>query len=542
MMDPKKPTILVVDDVVANCIVLSNMLEMSDFFALEAYSGKAALEMVEQYDIALILLDVQMPGIDGYEVTKRLKQNPATRDIPVIFVTASYRDEQHHLQGYSTGAVDYIEKPISFPILLSKIALFLDIAQRKQTLERLLAEMTEKNRQLKEETQKRLDLQSQHSSVLKTAADAIITISNEGLVSSFNPSAEVMFGYTADDIIGQNVSVLMPEDVSLNHDQFLQVYHETQQSNIIGKAGREVTGQHKDGNTIPLFLSVADTGVDGAHKFSGILRDITQLKAAEDMVKAQNRNLEKTVQQRTSELESALKVAEKANQTKSEFLANMSHELRTPMHGILSYAKFGIKRLEKVPLEKLGTYFEQINQSGERLLLLLNDLLDLSKLESGKMAIECAKNDLYKVADNCVQEQAAWIQEKALTLNLVCPSGRIYGQFDAAKIGQVISNLLSNAIKFSPEKTEITMRICEGHQPSPIPVLCFSIEDQGIGIPESELKRIFDEFIQSSKTVSGAGGTGLGLAICQRIIALHRGKIWASNLNPGAKLEFWIPQ
>ena len=276
----------------------------------------------------------------------------------------------------------------------------------------------------------------------------------------------------------------------------------------------------------------------------------------------QNR-LEREIERRTSELmianeeaiaakqlaEVSKDMAIVANKSKSEFLANMSHELRTPMHGILSFASFGVTRIDKVDKDKLKHYFECIETSGKRLLLLLNDLLDLSKLESGKMNFNFNKNSLLEVIEAQIQELQVKIIERDITIELKADHRVNIANFDLKSISQVITNLISNSVKFTPVGGEILCNITtdsiilnEGADESIYPALRCSISDTGTGIPENELGVVFDKFIQSSKTKSGAGGTGLGLAICKEIIEGHHGRIWAErNPQGGALFQFILP-
>lgn len=252
-------------------------------------------------------------------------------------------------------------------------------------------------------------------------------------------------------------------------------------------------------------------------------------------------NLEQLVAERTTSLEKALDQATQANASKSEFLSNMSHELRTPLHAILSFARFGLKNYETATTEKLFKYFDRINTSGERLLALLNDLLDLSKLEAGKMLLNKQKMSLLSVAKNCVAEQSAALKEKQQILLWDKEVCNTEADFDPVRIAQVITNLVSNAIKFTPERKVITISFSEIDYRNQTAIQ-LTVEDQGVGIPEDELEHVFDKFIQSSKTKTNAGGTGLGLAICHNIIDLHKGKIWAeSTQTGGACVSFILP-
>ncbi|MDF1644606.1 MAG: PAS domain S-box protein [Pseudomonadales bacterium] len=279
--------------------------------------------------------------------------------------------------------------------------------------------------------------------------------------------------------------------------------------------------------------------------------DVTPLKKAEKELIMHRDHLQELVEQQVRELRDAVDQAEAANRAKSEFLANMSHELRTPMHAILSFSKFGLEKLTTASTEKLGIYFERIQQSGDRLLALVNDLLDLAKLEAGKMGLEVSTHDLTELVITRMAEQEATASRKGVSVSLDNANTPFEGDFDAIRIGQVVTNLLSNAVKFTPPGHAIELSISTGVMAvegengsfSDLPSLHFRIEDEGIGIPDNELEQVFDKFIQSSKTNTGAGGTGLGLAICKQIIDAHNGTIWAENAESGGAIfNFTIPR
>lgn len=283
--------------------------------------------------------------------------------------------------------------------------------------------------------------------------------------------------------------------------------------------------------------------------FLFVSRKNKQLAHANMIITEQTNNLESKVLKRTKELSEAQQKAEYANKSKSEFLANMSHELRTPMHGILSYANLGIEKTNEVTAEKNLKYFTNIKTSGDRLMVLLNDLLDLAKLESGKMEMTFCKHSLKTIAQICVAEQKARLDEN--NIEALCDTGDFMGEgiFDDVRIGQVITNFLSNAIKFTPKNNRIKFTISPAKlqilstDKNDVDALLFSVRDYGKGIPDGECELIFDKFVQGSDTTAGTTkGTGLGLPISKEIIDLHQGKIWAEN-HPGggAAFSFIIP-
>jgi signal transduction histidine kinase len=223
-------------------------------------------------------------------------------------------------------------------------------------------------------------------------------------------------------------------------------------------------------------------------------------------------------------------LAESANKMKSDFLANMSHELRTPMHAILSYAKFGHSKFDTTEAEKLREYFKIISDTGDNLLELLNDLLDISKLEEGKMTYEFKTHSLILLINEVVVRFKARLHEKGVNIKITSDkTNKII--LDKEKMKQVLTNLLSNAVKFTARNSTIGIDIVSDEEHCTL-----GIADNGVGIPKDEIEEIFSKFYQSTKTANGAGGTGLGLAISKDIVLAHKGKIWAENRESGGSI------
>jgi len=262
-----------------------------------------------------------------------------------------------------------------------------------------------------------------------------------------------------------------------------------------------------------------------------------EAREARETVERLNRTQAEALINSTKALEELCDAAEEANRAKSQFLANMSHELRTPLHGVLSFAAFGMKKIETASREDLFGYFLKIDRSGKVLLMLVNDLLDLAKLEAGRMTFEFAQVNLRSLIAQVADEFSSTLTHRRITVIRPRPDFDTLLIADSARLMQVVRNLFSNAVKFSPDESTIEITI----ERKPASFL-ISVIDQGIGIPEDELETVFDKFVQSSKTRSSAGGTGLGLAICEEIITAHRGRIWARNQpQGGAVLRFEIP-
>lgn len=233
-------------------------------------------------------------------------------------------------------------------------------------------------------------------------------------------------------------------------------------------------------------------------------------------------------------LRELMEARDAAQRAKDLFFANLSHELRTPLHGILSYAAFGIKKAETADRATLLKYFTQIERSGRTLLVFLNDLLDLAKLEAGKMQYDFAWHNPAQSMIRVLDELNSASEQRRIHFDFSPPSQTLTVWMDDKRIQQVFRNLISNAIKFSPEGggIEVAMTAEEG-------CLLVTVADHGCGVPASELQSIFDPFVQSSKTRTASGGTGLGLAICREIVRSHGGEIWAENRPQGGAC-FWV--
>ncbi|HEX5801681.1 MAG TPA: ATP-binding protein, partial [Azospira sp.] len=316
-----------------------------------------------------------------------------------------------------------------------------------------------------------------------------------------------------------------------------------------GSESREWTYVRKDGSHLTVNLVVTTVrGEDGIITgYLGVATDISERKAAEAELRRHRDHLQDLVDERTADLLLAKEAAERANEAKSEFLANISHELRTPLHSILSFATLGGERAKGGQQDKLAHYFERVQQSGSRLLALVNDLLELSKLEAGKMRIEPMPQDVAALVREVAGEIEALAGERRVRIEILPTAIETTAAIDGKRIGQVVRNVLSNAVKYSPVGGVVRVsfadaRLARGRRASDateVAALAIEVRDAGVGIPESELETIFDKFVQSTRTNTGAGGTGLGLSISREIVLAHRGSIRACN-NPDGGASFIV--
>jgi len=357
----------------------------------------------------------------------------------------------------------------------------------------------------------------------------------------YSPRWKAMLGYANDDI-GD-----CPEERSTRiHPDDLLTAGAALQAHLSGQAPlylAEYRLRHSAGH----YVWVLDRGQVMERDANGkplrliaTYSDITERKQFEEELHRHRHQLQDLVKSRTAELLQAKSRAENASAAKSSFVSSMSHELRTPLHAILSFARLGADRVTEVQPERLRDYFNRINQSGERLLLLLNDLLDLSKLEAGRMDLALQHVQLHQVVREALLEFEAAIASKHLQIESSLDLRSIV-LGDPMRLGQVVRNLLSNAIKHSPDNGQLRLHISpttlHAHPGSDnlpnLPAIQLRIADQGIGIPPGELESIFDTFVQASHTAHCSGSSGLGLAICREIIQAHGGLIYARNRSEG---------
>jgi PAS domain S-box-containing protein len=361
------------------------------------------------------------------------------------------------------------------------------------------------------------DSESRNSAILKTVIGGIIVINQECIVELCNPAAEKIFSYLASEVVGQNIKMLMPEPYHSEHDTYLNNYLTTGERKIIG-IGREVVAKRKDGTPFPIELAVSEMKEGNDRKFVGRIIDITERKAAEQaLIKAKEQ-------------------AEESNRLKSEFLNVISHELRTPLTIMLGNLPLLTDQDDLPEPEEIADIAKDIEESGQHLLTLINDLLDLSKIEAGKMMIQKELFSMAALTNDVITSLQVIADEKGLTIETAIDDIEVFA--DSMRLKQILLNLLGNAIKFTENgKIKVTIQSIE-HQ------ICFMIEDSGCGIAEQDIPFIFDAFRQSDSGVARrAEGSGLGLVITKKLLELHDGQISVqSQIGKGSIFSFTIPQ
>lgn len=379
---------------------------------------------------------------------------------------------------------------------------------RKQEVDRRLAQV-----QLRESS-------TRIQSILDTVVDGVITINEFGIMETANPAAERIFGYSALEMVGKNVKILMPEPYSQQHDAYLRRYHATGLARIIGN-GREVEGLRRDGSTFPMELAVSEMMIGDQCHFTGMVRDITQRKRADTL------------------LQQAKEKAERANQAKDTFLATMSHEIRTPLSGMLGMME--LLALTPLNAEQQDT-LQAARDSGDSLLRVLNDILDWSKIEAGKLRLSPQIVSIQQLLEGVIHTYNHIAMSKSvLLLQQVDPKLGVAHWVDSLRLAQVLNNFVSNALKFTAMgKVEVQVVVLQ--QDATSQEIHFMVRDTGVGIAPDVQKRLFQRYGQASaETARMYGGTGLGLAICSRLAELMDGKIELESVQgQGSTFSFTL--
>lgn len=366
---------------------------------------------------------------------------------------------------------------------------------------------------LVEERTSRLELsEEKNKAIIDSAIDAIITIDGKGTVSLFNPAAEAMFGYNASEVVGNNVNMLMPEPHHSNHDHYLSNYLKTGDAKVIG-IGREVEGRHKSGELFPMHLSVGQVGHGESRQFVGVIKNMSaEMEIRDQLIRAKE-------------------TAEITSKQQAAFINTTSHELRTPLTVILGYLPLLKNAENTLSSEMVATIANEMDESGQHLLSLINDILDYSKLGSGKLKLSFTDENLYELLQRGASSFRWAANQKGLRLEINADEALI--RVDRRRVLQILNNLIGNSMKFTREGfIQVTGTLKQGG-------VLISVEDSGIGIPEDEVERVIEAFHQvDSSSTRQVGGTGLGLAITRELVALHHGEIRVtSQVGKGTRIS-----
>ena len=543
--EPQPPVeILIVDDRPENLLALEAILEPLGQTLVRAGSGDEALRKLLAHDVAMILLDVQMPGINGFETAKLIKSRERTKYIPIIFLTAISKDEEYVFEGYSAGAVDYMAKPFNPDILRSKVNVFVDLYQKQRQLaaqQHLIAEAERRELELRH-VREIYESEARFSEIVGSAMDAIVAFDADGAVTLFNAAAQRMFATPSEAAMQKNVRAFFPE--SLAQDVLDRICTHTDgvdpDAFATGLETREsalsLMGARASGEEFPVEATASCLDVRGKKTFTLIVRDISERKRAETELQAQAKSLARAMSELKAlndELAERQQELERAMAARSRFYASMSHELRTPINAVLGYSTLLLENIYGPLNEKQAEGITRTHKAAKHLLELVNDVLDLSKIEAGKIDLRLQPvtfpsllEDLFVTVRPLADQYGS-----SLAIEHDGPTMKIVS--DPRRLRQILLNLLSNAIKFGHGKP-IRVR----SMPKEDGGIVLEVIDQGEGIAQADREKIFDEFVQLGKTQL-TEGTGLGLPISRRLAEMLQGVLEIES-EPGKGSTFRV--
>ncbi len=377
-----------------------------------------------------------------------------------------------------------------------------------------------------------------YSMLFSAAAEGLVVVDGTGRIRLQNPRLRELFGYEAEELIGQPVEVLIPMPVRHKHSQQRQHYHEHPAQRPMG-IGLDLMGQRKDGSTFPVEVSLNNFEVEGQRYTMGLVTDITRRRIAEQELHKANSDLEDRVEQRTTELREAeknvreaLEAEKELNALKSRFVSMASHEFRTPLTTIMSSVDLITRYTDGPQQENIEKHLARIRGKVRELTAMLNDFLSLEKLEQGLVTITPADTDVVHLSIELIEELRS-LAKRGQEIQFDHTGTDRLVHHDRGMLTNIISNLLSNAIKYSPENRPI--RLLTNLQNG---ILQVRVEDQGIGIPMEDQQHMFERFFRASNAFT-VQGTGLGLSIVKRYLDLMGGHIGFSSI-PGQGTTFTV--
>ena len=563
----RRARILLVDDRPENLFALEAILEPLGHDLVRAASGEEALRHVLLSDFACILLDVQMPGMNGFETAQMIKSRERSRFTPIIFLTAISKDDEFVYEGYSVGAVDYLSKPFNPDVLRSKVGVFVDLYLKNEQLKEQEQRLREGERRELELRHREQLLESERrlAEIVGSAMEAIMTFGEDRRITLFNAAAERMFGVRREQALARTVDELFHADfrgaemdricaeatrARAGRGEADPAFHGADapapERPRRGRASREpaprslsITGVRASGEEFPVEASVSCLEQGGERIFTVIARDVSERRRAEEALRQQAISLARAtaeLQEVNEQLQARQMELEAAMSARSRFYASMSHELRTPINAILGYSSLLLDDIYGPLNPEQAKGIDRANKAAKHLLELVNDILDLSKIEAGKVELEIQPAIFPGLIQDLFVTVRPMADEHGTELALHYDAEPVTLITDPRRVRQILLNLFSNAIKFG--------------QGQPIDVRCTPREDGGIvvdvvdrgpGIPPDDLDRIFDEFVQLSQP-NQHQGTGLGLPISRRLATLLDGSLEAfSTQGEGSTFRLTLP-
>jgi signal transduction histidine kinase/DNA-binding response OmpR family regulator len=525
-----KVNILVVDDLPEKHIVFGTILEELGQNIVNARSGQEALKYILEMEFAVILLDVNMPDIDGLETASLIRQYKKSAQTPIVFITA-YVDELQARRGYALGAVDYIPSPVVPEVLRSKVRVFVELFRMNRQLQKQAAQReelarSEAARAAAEEAIHRADYLAEASQVLSRSLNLDDTIAAVLSLSVPMLCDRAILGIP-DKEGGVRRLEMHPAPRADDPEVFTP--------ELRAAADQVIRDKHfklwrKDGRVAAICPLTAGDEIRGALALLGEVRrfdsghvSLIREFASRASIAMENARLYSAVQE--------------ADQRKNEFLAMLAHELRNPLAPIRNAVHI-LATAESLP-PKLSWARDVIGRQADHMSRLIDDLLDVSRIVQGKVAVKPEKLQLSTVVERSVEASAPRLHQREQVLDVVLPPEPIEIEGDSVRLSQVLSNLINNACKFSPVGSHI--RLDAGYRDGELQI---AVKDQGAGIAPEFLPRMFDLFAQADQSLDRSqGGLGIGLTLVKHLVELHGGRVWAESegLGKGATVALALP-
>ena len=496
---PPQASILIVDDYPANILALEAVLLPLGHKIVRAGSGEEALKAVLKHELALIIMDVQMPGMDGFQAASLIKTRDRSRHIPIIFLTAISKDAAHVFQGYAHGAVDYLMKPYDPQILRSKVSVFVELWQRGELLK-------EREAKLRELERERLERESaaRYAALIETMPQCVLAL---------RPSGEPWFcnsvwkSYVGVDALGKHSWELVhPDERGEVRAAWDEAKSERQPLQRELRLRRARDGEYR------WHLAHVLPQLDAGGALGGWI--VTAIDIHDE--------------------KEARREVERASRAKDEFLATVSHELRNPLNAILGWTR--MLRAGKLDAMRAARALETIERNAKMQASLVEDMLDVSRIITGKLMLKVGAVDLRTVVTAAYETVRLAADAKQITVALDVDADVDLAAGDPERLQQVVWNLLSNAIKFTPCGGTVTVRTRrDGGE------VVLTVEDDGQGMEAAFLPFVFDRFRQADSTSTRVhGGLGLGLAIVRHLVELHGGTVSVASDGIGKGSTFTV--